>query len=118
MTTTPPRLSFAYAAAVGAQSEANRAWMEPYAGQRELVRRLVAAGKPVVAVAARDPYDIAHFTAVPAYLATFSYTGVSLESAVRVLYGEVAPTGRLPVTIPRADDPTSVLYPFGHGLGS
>jgi beta-N-acetylhexosaminidase len=94
----------------------NRAWMDAYAGQQELVRRLVATGKPVVAVAARDPYDVAYFPDVPAYLATYGYTGVSLESLVRVLYGETAPTGRLPVTIPEADDPGTALYPFGHGL--
>ena len=94
-----------------------RAWMDGYAAQRELVRRLTATGKPVVAVAARDAYDIAHYPDVPAYLATYSWNGVSLESLVRVLYGEVNPTGRLPVTIPRADDPDTPLYEFGHGLG-
>ena len=77
----------------------------------------MAFGRPVIAVAARDAYDVAHFPEVPAYLATYSWTGVSLESLVRVLYGEVDPTGRLPVTIPEADDPDSTLYPFGHGLG-
>ncbi|MDQ4085671.1 MAG: glycoside hydrolase family 3 protein [Actinomycetota bacterium] len=94
-----------------------RAWMDAHAQQRELVRRLVATGKPVVAVAARDPYDIAYFPEVPAYLATYSWTGVSLESVVRTLYGQNDPGGGLPVTIPAADDPGTVLYPFGHGLG-
>ncbi|MBA3311402.1 MAG: glycoside hydrolase family 3 C-terminal domain-containing protein [Nocardioidaceae bacterium] len=93
-----------------------RAWVDSSSGQRELVRRLTATGKPVIAVAARDAYDIAYFPEVPAYLATYSWTGVSLESAVRVLYGEVNPQGKLPVTIPTADDPDTVLYPFGHGL--
>jgi len=93
----------------------NRAWMNAYAGQRELVRRLTATGKPVIAVAARDAYDIAYFTEVPAYVATFSYSAVSLESAVRVIYAEVNPQGRLPVTIPTADGPGTTLYPFGHG---
>ncbi|MQA84954.1 MAG: glycoside hydrolase family 3 protein [Streptosporangiales bacterium] len=87
------------------------------AQQAKLVRALVAAGVPVVAVAVRDPYDIAHITEVPAYLATYSYTGVSLESVTRVLFGEVSPRGRLPVSIPAADDPDRVLYPYGHGLG-
>ncbi|MBA2773888.1 MAG: glycoside hydrolase family 3 C-terminal domain-containing protein [Nocardioidaceae bacterium] len=94
----------------------NRAWMASGAGQRELVRQLTATGKPVVAIAIRDAYDIAHFTEVPAYIATYSYSGVSLESAVRVLYGEVNPQGKLPVTIPTADDPGTALYPFGYGL--
>ncbi|MGH3354449.1 MAG: glycoside hydrolase family 3 protein, partial [Nocardioidaceae bacterium] len=95
----------------------NRAWLDANAQQRRLVQELIATGKPVVAVAARDPYDIAHFPTVPAYLATYSYTGVSLESVVRAMYGETTPQGRLPVTIPTADDPDTALYPFGHGLG-
>ncbi|MEP6666646.1 MAG: glycoside hydrolase family 3 C-terminal domain-containing protein, partial [Nocardioidaceae bacterium] len=93
-----------------------RAWMDASAGQRELVRRLTATGKPVIAVAVRDPYDIAYYSDVPAYLTTYSWTGVSLESLVRVLYGEVNPQGTLPVTIPTASDPDTPLYPFGHGL--
>jgi beta-N-acetylhexosaminidase len=31
------------------------------------------------------------------------------------MYGEVNPSGKLPVTIPTADG-SGVLYPFGHGL--
>jgi beta-N-acetylhexosaminidase len=93
-----------------------RAWFSSSGGQRELVRRLTATGKPVIAVSARDAYDIAYFPDVPAYVATYSWTGVSLESAVRVLYGEVNPQGKLPVTIPTADDPDTALYRFGHGL--
>ena len=93
-----------------------RAWQDTSAGQRELVRRLTATGKPLVAVAVRDAYDIAYYPEVPDYLATYSWTSVSLESLVRVLYGEVNPQGKLPVTIPTADDPDTALYPFGHGL--
>ncbi|MGH3315564.1 MAG: glycoside hydrolase family 3 C-terminal domain-containing protein, partial [Nocardioidaceae bacterium] len=94
----------------------NGAWRTGSQGQRELVNRLVATGKPVVAVAARDPYDIAYYPDVPAYLTTYSYTGVSMQSLVRVLFGEVSPTGRLPVTVPSAEDPATALYPFGAGL--
>jgi beta-N-acetylhexosaminidase len=45
-----------------------------------------------------------------------NYTTHQVESLVRVLFGEVDPVGRLPVSIPRADG-TGVLFPFGHGLG-
>ena len=34
----------------------------------------------------------------------------------QVLFGEVNPNGRLPVSIPRVDG-TGELFPFGHGLG-
>ncbi|QFZ23963.1 glycoside hydrolase family 3 protein [Saccharothrix syringae] len=79
--------------------------------QQALVARLLATGRPVVAVAVQNPYDVAH-TAAPTWLATYSYNPVALESLARVITGEVRPSGRLPVAVP---GPTP--YPFGHGLG-
>ncbi|MBC6456713.1 glycoside hydrolase family 3 protein [Actinomadura sp. HBU206391] len=103
----------------------NRAWDiaeskpgEPHngPGQMNLTKALVATGKPVIVVAARDPYDIGYFTEASTFLATFSYTGHALESVARVLYGEKRPQGRLPVRIPVAGQPDQTLYPYGHGL--
>ena len=85
-------------------------------GQQLLVRALLASGTPVIAAAVRDPYDIAYFTGASTYVATYSYTGVSLEALAKVLFGEVAPHGKLPVTIPVAGDPGTALYPYGHGV--
>ncbi|WP_309500550.1 glycoside hydrolase family 3 protein [Streptomyces shenzhenensis] len=85
-------------------------------GQRRLVEQLVATGRPVVAVAMRNPYDIAQLPFVHACLATYSWTDVELRAAARVIAGRVAPRGRLPVPVQRADDPARVLYPIGHGL--
>ena len=84
--------------------------------QTQLVRALLATGKPVVVAAMRNPYDVASFAEAPTVLDTYGYTGHQVESLVRVLFGEVNPTGRLPVSIPRADG-TGELFPFGHGLG-
>jgi beta-N-acetylhexosaminidase len=84
--------------------------------QQKLVKALLATGKTVIVVAVRDPYDIAYFDAAPTYLATYSYAAVSMESLAKVLYGEIAPTGKLPVDIPVAGQPNIPLYPFGHGL--
>ncbi|WP_406727463.1 glycoside hydrolase family 3 protein [Streptomyces sp. GD-15H] len=84
--------------------------------QRTLVEQLLATGRPVVAVAIRNPYDVAHLPAVPAYLATYSWTDVELRAAARVIAGKVEPRGKLPVPVQRADDPATVLYPVGHGL--
>ncbi|MGH8822965.1 MAG: glycoside hydrolase family 3 protein [Jiangellaceae bacterium] len=85
--------------------------------QRDLVKALVATGKPVVVIGVRDAYDIAYFTEAETYLATYSYTVSALEAVTKVLFGEIAPVGRLPVTIPIAGDPDTALYPYGHGLG-
>lgn len=85
-------------------------------GQQQLVTELRATGAVVVVVAVRNPYDIASLGDAPSYLATYSYSPIAIESAARVLAGEVAPVGTLPVDILAADDPTTILYPFGHGL--
>ncbi|MFF7711262.1 glycoside hydrolase family 3 N-terminal domain-containing protein [Streptomyces sp. NPDC007988] len=84
--------------------------------QRTLVSRLAATGVPVVTVAIRNPYDVAQLTGFAASLATYSWTDVELRAAVRVIAGRAEPEGRLPVPVQRADDPTQVLYPVGHGL--
>ncbi|CAN7228032.1 glycoside hydrolase family 3 C-terminal domain-containing protein [Terrabacter sp. LjRoot27] len=85
-------------------------------GQQKLVKTLLETGKTVVVVAVRDPYDIAYFPSAPTYVATYSYSPVAIEAAARVIVGDVAPTASLPVDIPVAGDPATVLYPFGHGL--
>ncbi|MEU4147039.1 glycoside hydrolase family 3 protein [Streptomyces parvulus] len=84
--------------------------------QRTLVSRLLATGVPVVHLAVRNPYDIAHLGAVPASLVSYCWTEVELRAAARVIAGRVAPRGRLPVPVQRADDPSRVLFPTGHGL--
>ncbi len=88
-----------------------KAWSSP--AQQSLVRALQATGKPVVVVAIRDPYDIAYFTSVQTYLTTYSTSPVSMKALARVLFGEIAAQGRLPVTIPVAGQPDVPLYPYG-----
>ena len=85
-------------------------------GQARLVRALQDSGTPVVVAAVRNPYDIAEFPEVPTYVATYSYKDVALESLTKVLFGEVSPTGKLPVDVPSKADPSQLLYPFGAGL--
>jgi beta-N-acetylhexosaminidase len=89
---------------------------DPKAGQQRLVKALVGTGVPVVVVAVRDPYDIAYLPGVRTYLATYSYSPVAIEAAVRVIAGEVGPTGTLPVDVPVAGQPGTPLYPFGSGI--
>ncbi|MFE9568480.1 glycoside hydrolase family 3 N-terminal domain-containing protein [Streptomyces sp. NPDC006692] len=88
----------------------------PGGAQSRLVAALGASGVPVIHLAIRNPYDIAYLSGYAASLATYSWTDVELRAAVRVLAGRAQPRGRLPVAVPRADDPTQVLYPIGHGL--
>ncbi|MGW8747306.1 glycoside hydrolase family 3 protein [Streptomyces sp. NPDC055794] len=88
----------------------------PTSAQRTLVSRLLATGVPVVHLAVRNPYDIAHLGDVPASLASYCWTEVELRAAARVIAGRVEPRGKLPVPVQRADDPARVLFRMGHGL--
>lgn len=36
---------------------------------------------------------------------------------VHAIYGDLTPTGHLPVMIPTSTDPHTVLCPFGYALG-
>ena len=92
----------------------NRAAKEPL--QRQLLDKLAATGKPVIAVAVRDPYDAAHVESVKTWLNTYSFSAGSMESIAKVVLGELSPKGKLPVSVPSAADPTVVRFPFGHGL--
>ncbi len=85
--------------------------------QADLVAALHGTGTPVVTIAVRNPYDIAHYRDdTAAHLATYSYAEDGLRSAVGVVFGELDPRGRLPVDVPSADDPGTALFAFGHGL--
>jgi len=85
-----------------------------YAQQAQLVQRLRDSGADVVVAAVRNPYDIAEFPSIPTYVATYSWKAVTLESLTKVLFGEISPTGTLPVDIPSKTG--GLLYPFGSGL--
>ncbi|MGP4047560.1 glycoside hydrolase family 3 protein [Streptomyces sp. 2A115] len=111
----------AIANAVAAAGEADAVVVGTYnvsaaGSQRTLVNQLVATGRPVVAVAIRNPYDVAQLPELKACLAAYSWTDVELRAAVRVITGRADPAGKLPVPVQRADDPAQVLYPIGHGL--
>ncbi|GAA1136314.1 hypothetical protein GCM10009630_39130 [Kribbella jejuensis] len=98
----------------------NKAWdtevTDKLAKQQKLVNGLLAAGGPVVVVPVRDPYDVAYFDAPQTALVTYGSTVVSMEALAKVLYGEIAPAGKLPVEIPAHPETTETLFPFGHGL--
>lgn len=84
--------------------------------QQQFAEELYASGADVVTAAVRNPYDIAKLPEAPNFLATYSWSPVAIASLAKVITGEVAPTGKLPVDVPSADDPDEVLFPFGFGL--
>jgi beta-xylosidase len=106
--------------------------------QGELLEALLATGTPVVLVAmAGRPYALGRYADRLSACVSAFFPGEEGAAAVTgVLSGRVGPSGRLPVSVPRAPggqpstyltpalgqrtdissiDPTP-LYPFGHGL--
>ncbi|CAO2647748.1 Nn.00g086700.m01.CDS01 [Neocucurbitaria sp. VM-36] len=58
--------------------------------------------KPLIVVAVSSPYDFAMDTSIGTYICTYDFTETALNSLVRVLYGELSPTGTLPGTISKS----------------
>ncbi|MBE3582766.1 MAG: hypothetical protein IMX01_01480 [Limnochordaceae bacterium] len=71
-------------------------------GQAEVVRRLAQAGVDVRVVCLRNPYELAVLPNATTFLVAFSPQSSSLEAVAACLQGKLAPTGRLPVTIPQS----------------
>jgi beta-glucosidase len=110
--------------------------------QEDLVKAVVAVGKPVVAVLVNGrPLSSAWLSEnVPAILECWLPGEEGAAAIAEALFGEMNPGGKLPITIPRSvgqvpiyyshkpsggrsywygnyvDLPASPLYPFGHGL--
>lgn len=79
-----------------------------YVGEADLINDLLGLRKPTVVLALRNPYDLMVCPQASTYLTVYEYRDASIEAAVACLFGEVSPTGRLPVTIPG-------LHEFGGG---
>lgn len=114
----------------------DRATLRMLGRQEELLKALCATGKPVVLVMIQGrPLDLSWADAnVPAILNAW-YPGAQGGRAVAdILFGDVNPSGKLPISYPRSvgqlpvyynttevrrdytDAPASPLYPFGYGL--
>ncbi|MGQ0570967.1 MAG: glycoside hydrolase family 3 protein [Armatimonadota bacterium] len=60
----------------------------------------------VIVLACRDPYELAGLADVDAYICAVGYRPPCVAAGVGVLFGEIRPQGRLPVSVPG-------LYPSG-----
>jgi beta-N-acetylhexosaminidase len=66
----------------------------------DFLNGLIAGKSPVTLVALGNPYLVRSFPNVASYVATYSPTPTSEAALAKALFGEIAITGRLPVTIP------------------
>ena len=76
-------------------------------GQARLVRDLVALDVPVVLVTFGNPYAVTAYQDADAFLVAYDQTLETAAAAARVLRGEQAAPGRLPIAV----EP----FPFGSG---
>jgi beta-N-acetylhexosaminidase len=58
--------------------------------------------KPVIVVAVSSPYDFAIDASIGTYICTYDFTETALQALVKLLYGELSPSGSLPGTISRS----------------
>ena len=88
------------------------AYIGTFPEQRQLVRSLHENGRTIV-VLARSPYDASWFRFAGVLVATYGSAPASMRALARIMNGEMAPSGKLPVRIP---GPPYALFPFGHGV--
>jgi len=68
-------------------------------GQVELFNALKAAGKKVVLVSLRVPYDILKMQDADAYIAAYEYTNRAVNNTIKALMGDIPFAGKLPVEL-------------------
>lgn len=68
--------------------------------QLKLVRDLVEAGNPVIAIAHRNPFDVALLPDAVTVLVTYGFNPPIRDALADVLSGKIEPSGVLPVTLP------------------
>lgn len=81
--------------------------------QVDLVKALVATGKPVINASLRNPYDVVHVGPVNSSIAAYGNSACNVRAVARLVAGDIKPKGTLPVAIPEADG-TGEAYPLGH----
>ncbi len=85
-------------------------------GFPQLVQNLIATKKPVALIALGNPYLLRSFSDVAVYMTTYSTVPPAEVAAVKALFGEIAITGKLPVTIPGfAQYGDGIALPASHG---
>jgi beta-N-acetylhexosaminidase len=62
-----------------------------------------------VVLALQSPYDLLAFPEQPTYLTIYGDVPASIHAAAEVLFGQLRPSGKLPVAL-------NDLFPEGHGL--
>lgn len=76
--------------------------------QIQLVESLLRLPKPVIIACLGSPYVIEKFPEALTWIAAFSTADVSQRAAARALFGEIAISGKLPVSVPDSKPPQKI----------
>jgi beta-glucosidase-like glycosyl hydrolase/CubicO group peptidase (beta-lactamase class C family) len=77
--------------------------------QADFLRKVIALGKPVIAIAFGNPYVAMEFPRTDAYVCAYSDASVLQQAVAEVLFAEEPARGKLPITIPG-------VFKFGDGV--
>ncbi len=77
--------------------------------QADLINRLIKLDKPIVIVGLGDPSDMTTFPDVPTFVSANSPAPISMEAAVKVIFGDAKAGGTLPM-------PIGTTYPIGYAM--
>ncbi len=81
-----------------------------------VARHAFLSKKPLAVMAIRNPYDIMYMPGIKAYIAVYGAAeGPNIPAGIDVIFGQINPQGRLPVSIPNSSG-TQILYQAGAGL--
>jgi len=69
-------------------------------GQQLIIKKLAVSKKPFIWITFGNPYVLPLVPDAGTYLCAFSYSDVSQVAAAKALAGEIAVTGKMPVSIP------------------
>jgi beta-N-acetylhexosaminidase len=94
----------------------NSVGLEEATGQL-LTQLLDLAADKTVVIALGNPYVAQNFPGIQNYICTYSNASASELSAVKVLFGELKPRGKLPVTLPGIAPRGASLSVMGTGGG-
>lgn len=67
--------------------------------QKNVIDALLQKGVPTVLLSTMSPYDIAHYPQAATVLATYGLNKYVLQTAARIILGEIKPQGKMPVVI-------------------
>lgn len=74
-----------------------------------LMHNIINANKNVIVISYYSPYLINTIPAIPTYVVTYSPSKSSMRAALDVVFGNLEPSGKLPIAL-------SEKYPIGYGL--